>query len=95
MKTMLIVLLLGTSAMACDKGCSEYEGVCACDIAPAETAVSVKPSDEKPPRSGMPAWQDPSIHAMTPPSLVSDDEKQDLERMNAMAAGKKAAGIAD
>ena len=37
--------------LACDTGCEEHGGVCACD-AKAEVAPEVKPSDDLPPNHG-------------------------------------------
>jgi len=51
--------------VTCGKNCTPYEGKCACDAA-AETAPSVIPSDEKPPKSGMPSYQNEMVHAATP-----------------------------
>ena len=62
MKT-IILLLLAVPVMAqCGKGCYEWEGQCACDIAP-EFGPSVKPSEEKPRRNGIPAWQSGEVKA--------------------------------
>lgn len=64
MKSLLILLALSGSAVACDKGCVEYEGNCACDQKPAgDTTPSVKPSDEKPPSNKMPSYQREGIKA--------------------------------
>ena len=40
----------------CPKGTVEFEGICA-DMPSPEAAPTVKPSDENPPRSGMPGYQ--------------------------------------
>ena len=45
----LILLLFVKPVMACPAGTIENEGVCA-DMQAPETAPSVQPSDEKPPR---------------------------------------------
>ena len=88
----LLTFLLSSNAGACDSGCTPYQGTCACDQKP-EPAPSVKPSDEKPPRSGMPSYQDPSVKATTPSNLTVQDMKWDQERTDADTQGKKAAGI--
>ena len=92
MKT-IILLLLAVPVMACNKGCYEIErGLCACDITP-EIGPSVKPSDEKPRHNGIPAWQSGEVIASTQPNLSDVDRRADLERTNANAEGKAAAGI--
>lgn len=62
--------------------------VCACDLKPAETAPVVKPSDEKPPRTGLTA-QDADM----PGNLIYKDAQMDQEKQEADHAGKKAAGL--
>ena len=60
------IVLIGTALSlnaACGKGCYDMgNGVCACDIAP-EFGPSVKPSEEKPRRNGIPAWQSGEVKA--------------------------------
>ncbi len=50
-------------------------------------------SDEKPPRSGMPSWQNPNVHVLELPSLAADDANQDKARDQADVQGKKRAGL--
>lgn len=94
---MLSLMLASVGAVACDKGCSEYEGVCACDIKPAEVAAAVDTSvwvsDEKPSRHPEPAWQRGEVKVIDVPATGGEDAKQDLERQQADRAGKLAAGI--
>ncbi len=89
-----LVLATATALFAqeCGTGCVMVGGVCACDQVP-ETAPPVKPSDEKPPRSGMPSYQADGVHAVDAPSLIYNDAKQDQERADAETAGKHAAGL--
>lgn len=84
----LLLLVAPAVAMECGTGCYEYNHTCACEEKP-ESTPSVKPSDEKPPRSGR---QEVSDGAM-PQSLIYQDAKQDQDRQQADAAGKRAAGI--
>jgi len=89
-----IVALLASNAVACGTGCFEYNGSCACDSAPEKSVTpEVVPSDEKPPRSGIPSWQDPTIKASEPQSLIYQDSKSDADKKAADVEGKKAAGI--
>jgi len=95
---MLVVsLFLGASCFAaCDKGCSDWEGVCACD-APKATVGEPDPSsfasDEKPSKHPEPAYQRGEVHVVDVPNMAADDIKQDQERNEADIVGKKAAGI--
>jgi len=52
-------------SFACADGTISYNGACYRDFKPIESdnIGEVQPSDEKPPRSGLPSWQDPHIHA--------------------------------
>ena len=54
--------------LACDKGCTEYEGNCACDAIPEKAVQTYVPSDEKPPRSGRPSYEAQGIHPDLSPS---------------------------
>ena len=93
---LIIVALLASNAnaVACGSGCFEYQGSCACDQRPAvEPEAYAQPSDEKPPRSGMPSWQDPSVKVDDPKSLIYQDAKADQDRVQAETEGKRAAGI--
>ena len=93
MKWFIVLCLLSTSVLACDKGCEPYaKGLCACEGTP-EASVSVKPSDEKPPDDKLPSYEREGVKALTPPSLVTEDAKLDQEKADADKQGKKAAGI--
>ncbi len=90
----VIVGLLASTSVACEKGCEEHSGVCACDARPDVEAESyAKPSDEKPRRSQQPEWQTGEVNASLAPSKASDDAKMDQEKTKADAEGKKAAGL--
>jgi hypothetical protein len=93
MKIAILIVLLSASAMACPKGSTEYEGNCAIDLPVAESEKPVAPSDEKPPTDKMPSYEREGVHALMPPSLVAQDEKEDQQRAQATDEGKKAAGI--
>jgi hypothetical protein len=94
MKSLFILLFISSIAMACDKGCTEYEGNCACDQKPIiDNTPEAKPSDEKPPSDKMPSYQREGIHADMPQSKITEDAKWDAENAKADAAGKKAAGL--
>lgn len=96
MKTTLLLLLISTmptmSHGGCGTGCEEHAGVCACFGTP-EIAPSVQPSDEKPRHNGIPSWQSGEVIASTQPNLADVDRRADLERTNANAEGKRAAGL--
>ena len=85
---MLIIIVLlasNANATACPSGCSEYNGTCACDQAPERLKPSeeIQPSNEKPPRSGLPSWQDPSVKADLPQSLIYQDAEIDALKAKA------------
>jgi hypothetical protein len=79
--------------LACDKGCEDHEGTCACDPSPAEQAASVAPSNEKPPQDKMPSYEREGIHADMPPSQTAQLEQEDKQKAQADFEGKKAAGL--
>lgn len=70
--TIAVVISSMQVVWACPKNSVEWKGNCAIEIKP-ESAPSVKPSDEKPPRSGMPSWQDPRIHVIEIESWLTSD----------------------
>lgn len=84
--------LAGSASASCPKGCYRYKDVCACDILP-QTATPVQPSNEEPPRTGVPSYQAPGTLLINPPDLTEEDEKADREKKDAVAEGKKQAGI--
>lgn len=98
MKTIIMLgilsmpVLTGKDCHGCNQGCEYVGGVCACDQVP-ETAPSVKPSDELPPKDKMPSYQRENIKADMPSSLAYEDAKQDQARKEADAQGKREAGI--
>lgn len=98
MKTIILLGVLampplaGTNAHGCEQGCEEHQGVCACYGTP-EIAPSVKPSDEKPPRNQIPAWQSGEVVPDTRASLIFIDAEQDRKIKDADRAGKDAAGV--
>lgn len=80
--------------LACDPGCEEHYGVCACDQKPvADTTPPIQPSDEEPPKDKMPSYQREGVKADMPESLSAQDAKADMERAQADSEGKKAAGL--
>ncbi len=87
------IIVASNATASCNKGCSEYHGNCACDEKPYQAIPVAPSSDEAPPRSGMPSWQDPSVKADMPQSNAFEDMKMDLEKAEADAQGKRAAGI--
>ena len=92
MKTLIVIATLTATAIACPKGYEAFKGDCVADIQP-ETAPPIKPSDEKPPRSGYPAWQQADVKVIDEPSKVQEDTQMDQERVQADSQGKKAAGL--
>ena len=62
----LIVMLFAVPAVACDPGCTEYYGNCACDQKPEQAVQTTQPSDERPPRSAGHPWENPDIIADMP-----------------------------
>lgn len=96
MKTLIVMMVLLTSSYgmaACGQGCTEWEGVCACD----QQAFKAEPvnaaSDEKPRKEQIREWESGEIKADMPPNLIAQDAKMDAEKANADAEGKLAAGI--
>ncbi len=87
--TLVLLLLLGGPALAieCGDGCYEYNHTCACDAKP-EADKSAKPSDEKPPRSGVAAEG-----GSMPKSCNVDNNCSDQKQIDAANAGKRAAGV--
>ena len=93
MKTLMLLLLAVPVMAVCPKNCEEHYGSCACEQPPVEYAIPVKPSDEKPPRSQIPAWQSGEVKADTPASTAAQDFKADQEKIDASVEGRKAAGL--
>lgn len=95
MKTIALLLLLSSVAIACDKGCTEWEGICACD---APKASSQEPeinyaSDEKPSKHPEPAYQRGEVNIVEAENMGTQDMKIDQEKAQADLDGKKAAKI--
>lgn len=77
----LLVCLALPFLLACDTGCEQHGDACACDERPVQdTTPEIKPSDEKPPRSGRPGWQDPSLHVDMPKSTLYEDSRRDEQK---------------
>jgi hypothetical protein len=91
-KKLAVLMFMAQIAGACPSGSIEWEGTCSKDIQP-EIAPSVQPSDEKPPKSGMPSYQAEGVNAVMPPSCAAEDAKQDQAKAEAEAQGKRAAGL--
>lgn len=92
MKIIIALLFASSSVMACPAGYFEYKDTCAADLKP-YTAKPVQPSDEKPPSDKMPSYQREGVNVVAAPSMVADDEKQDQDKRDATAEGKRKAGI--
>lgn len=94
MKTLALLLLLSGSvwAVKCPQGMSEWKGECTYDLVP-ELAKPVQPSDEKPPKSGMPSYQAPDVSLAKVTNTAAEDERLDQEKRDADAEGKRAAGL--
>ncbi len=75
----LAVSQVNAQAKDCPKGSYEYRGDCVLDIQP-ETAKSVQPSDEKPPKDKMPSYQREGVKVLMPDNLASRDEKANGEK---------------
>lgn len=71
----IALILFPMVTLGCPAGTVDYEGHCA-DMQAPQTEAPVKPSDEKPPRSGKSADQDPTIHIDMPKSLTDADMSQ-------------------
>jgi hypothetical protein len=93
MKTVLLLLLVSSVYAACPEGTISHEGVCAADPSPAKAPEVNYASDEKPRKSQQPEWETGEVKAEMPPSLISDDQKMDLQKYDAIQTGKKAAGL--
>ena len=94
-----VAVILARNAHGCAEGTIEYRGDCYRNFRPTEDSNTDYPvrrqweSDDKPPKDKMPSYEREGIHADNPPSLSVQDAKQDTERNEADAEGKKAAGI--
>lgn len=80
MWTLLILIVLAIPSVACDKGCTEYEGTCACD-APAEKASTVPeiaPSKEQPSHHPEAAWERGEVHAEMPLPETAESERDKM-----------------
>lgn len=93
MRTLIIVTMLSSFAMACKTGEVEFHGNCAALPSPEESTlapmVNTAVSDEKPPTDKMPSYEREGIHAVTPDSLVTSDKNADDKKMCATIKGKK------
>lgn len=96
MKRSFVIAVCLTAALEayakCPKGSEPYQDMCVFDIQP-QTSEAVKPSDEKPPEDKMPSYEREGVKVINEPSTAAEDEKQDKENADALAAGKKAAGL--
>lgn len=90
-----VVCLFASNASACNIGCYEYQGICACDAKPIALTPSeeTQPSDEKPRRSQQPEWQTGGVTADSPKSQAVSDDNADKAKEKADAEGKKSAGL--
>jgi hypothetical protein len=83
-------------AVVCGTGCTEMEGVCACE-AQTEKVSTVTPSNivsgDKVPTYKIPSYEREGIKAAMPSPLTAEDAKLDQEKSQADASGKKAAGL--
>lgn len=79
---MFVILLISSPVLACDKGCSEYEGNCACEATPEKAAQTIQPSDEKPRQNKLPQWQTGEVNAdiTARPSTTSAAENYKAEK---------------
>lgn len=91
-KLLLVLLFVPVVAVACGKNESEWNGGCVVDLKP-QIAEPVKPSDEKLPEGKMPSYQREDVKIVDAPSMVDEDNKNDLDKRLAEAQGKQAAGI--
>lgn len=67
-----------TWAVVCPTGYSEWKNGCTADLKP-ESAVSVKPSDEKPTRHPQPAWQRGEVKVIEIRSFTTEAEEADAQ----------------
>lgn len=95
MKSLVIVALLSSVAVAapCPSNCTEWEGNCACDVAPFKAESVNVASDEKPRKEQQRQWETGEIKADMPVSLIHADAKLDADKVQADSEGKKAAGL--
>lgn len=93
MTMVIAVLLVAANAVACQPGCYSYQGICACDQVAEKAVQTFQPSNEKPPKSGMPSYQAENIKAEMPASMAGQDAKLDQEKADADVQGKKLAGL--
>lgn len=89
----ILMLLISSPLAACDKGYSEYAGVCSDDQSPQKAIQTTVPSEEKPSHHPQPAYQREEVKVDMPESLMAKDARADKERDEATEAGRKAAGL--
>ena len=92
---LLVVALLASNAVACEKDCYEYQGNCACEQKPIQLskAEEVQPSDEKPSRHPQPAYQRGDLNVSSGVDERKSAYEHDKAIDDATAQGKLAAGI--
>ena len=95
MKYLPAVLLLCSApvfAITCERGCSPFNDVCACDVQP-ELPYVVQPSSEKPPKDKMPSYQREGVIIIDEVNLSTTDAHADQEKAEANEEGRRAARI--
>jgi hypothetical protein len=86
-------ILVSPAVNACQKGYKQTDvaGVCV-EINQDEVNPTWR-SDEKPPSDKMPSYQREGVTVVDAPSMAASDAQADLDRINAIRDGKRAAGI--
>ncbi len=91
--TLIVLLFIPIAAQAaCPKGTEPFKDTCVVELHP-EAAISVQPSNEKPPTDKMPSWQREGITLIDCKNLEADDERMDRQKADANAEGKRNAGL--
>ena len=93
MKPFILIVLLQGSAVACDNGWNHDPETGVCMESTGGSDKPYVPSDEKPPRNPIPAWQRGDVHAAGAPDQFSKDAAWDKSIKDADHAGKKAAHV--
>jgi hypothetical protein len=91
MKSLALVVLLSSLAMACPKGQTEWESVCTVDIQPEGATVDSSKwvSDAKPPKTTTGEWQTGTFQVIQLKSQTLDDEITSAQKWDAAHPAKK------
>ncbi len=92
----LLIVLLAVPAIAgasCQEGFVPTDVPGVCQEGSGNKTNPAWVSDEKPPSDKMPSYQREGVNVVEVPNMAMEDAKADMEKADADAQGKKAAGI--